>query len=145
MVFLSIQAALETLADEIRGTLTKERDGYLLEAVLAERKAFLFRRKLVYQARALIDETARQVTLSERLRESGLGMGSGGDLDSSPGIGFKKETYRVGLNGVRSGTIKEQSRFFETKYSYRFEFGPWREKIKQAVEESGFELEYRVF
>jgi hypothetical protein len=142
---MSIQEALETLADEIRGTLTRERDGYRLEAVLAERKAFLSRKKLVYQARVRIDETARQVTLSERLRESGLGMGSGGDLDSSPGIGFKKETYRVGLDGVRSGTVEEQSRLLGKPYAYRFEFGPWREKIKQAVEGAGFELTYRVF
>ena len=137
---MRIQEALAELAGEIQGKLTSDREGYRLEAVLAERKAFLSRRKLVYQARFRIDETARTVTLSERLQETGTGMGFAGDLGTSAGIGFKKETYRVGLDGVRSGTIEEQFRLFGKKYDYRFSFGPWREKIKQATEAAGFEV-----
>ncbi|MCU0579810.1 MAG: hypothetical protein MUF69_09735 [Desulfobacterota bacterium] len=135
---MALQEILEALAAEIQGKLTADREGYRLEAVLAERKAFLSRRKLVYQARFRIDETARRVTLSERLQETGLGMGSAGDLEMSAGIGFKKESYRVGRNGERSGTIEEQSRLFGKKYDYRFSFGPWREKIKQAIAAAGF-------
>lgn len=142
---MTIREAVADLAAEIQGRLTEERDGYRLEAVLAERKAFLFRRKLVYQARVRIDETARKVTLFERLKESGQGLGSGSDLEGSPGIGFQKETYRVGLDGGRRGTREEQSRLLGKSYGYRLEIGPWREKIKQAVEGSGFELEYRIF
>jgi hypothetical protein len=140
---MTIHAVLKLLTEEIQGQWTVDRDGFRLEAVLAERKAFLSRKKLMYQARIRIDETARKAILSERLKETGLGLA--GDLESTPGIGFKKETYRVGLDGVRSGTIEEQYRLIGTRYVIPFEFGDWREKIRQALESHGFELELRVF
>ena len=76
------------------------------------------------------------------MEEIGWGMG---DLGNSIGVGFRKETYRVGLDGVRSGSIEEQSRLFGQKYAYRFEFEPWREKIRQAAANAGFALSYRIF
>ncbi|MBI5584983.1 MAG: hypothetical protein HY892_14320 [Deltaproteobacteria bacterium] len=143
---MTVKDSLKYLADEIQGEWIEEQDGYRLKAVLAEQKGFLSRKKLVYQARLRIDEGERKIVLVERLQETGVGLSGGSeDPGSSPGFGFKKETYQVGADGGRSGSIEEQSRLFGKKYAYRFEFGAWREKIRQVAEASGFELSCRIW
>lgn len=136
---MPLPEALKALTDEVQGALIKKEDGYLLEVVLAERKSFLSRKRLVYHARLRIDETRRELTLVERLKETGLGWGAGSEeAGITPGIGVKKETYRVGLAGVRRGTIAEQSDLFGKKYQYRFDFNLLREKIRRVGEADGY-------
>jgi hypothetical protein len=143
---VTIANELYALTTETGGVLDEKRDGFSLKMVIAERKTFLSRKKLVYQARIRIDEARREVILSERLLETGFGLAGGSDdWGSSPGLGFKKETYRIGGDGQRTGGIEEQSRLFGKKYAYCFEFDSWRGKIRQAVETAGFTLSCRMF
>jgi hypothetical protein len=102
-----------------------------LETVVAERKAFLSKRKLTYRCRLRIDDEARKVTFFEILLEKGSGVSSG-DSDMAPGFGFKKESYKVG-GAPREGTIEEQSRLFGKDYDYRFEFGAVRKDVERAA------------
>ena len=67
-----------------------------MEAVIAERKAFLSKKKLTYICRFKVDEPAKEVRFFEMLKESGFGVASGGcDGEMSSGFGFKKETYNT--------------------------------------------------
>lgn len=110
-----------------------------LEAVVAERKAFLSKRKLTYRCKLRIDDEARRVTFYEILMEKGSGVSSG-DGDAAAGFGFKKETYKVG-GATREGTIEEQSRLFGKDYDYRFEFGAVRKDAERAAAEAGYAFE----
>ncbi len=84
--------------------LTRQKDGSLGgEAVLAERKAFLSRKKLAYKCKARVDDAARVVRFWEILVEKGSGVSSGMD-DMSPGFGFKAGTYKTG-GTERSGGL----------------------------------------
>jgi hypothetical protein len=110
-----------------------------LETVVAERKAFLSKRKLTYRCKLRIDDQARRVTFFEILVEKGAGASSG-DNDMAPGFGFKKESYKVG-GAAREGTIEEQSRLFGKDYDYRFEFGAVRKDAERAATEAGYEFQ----
>lgn len=77
------------------------------------------------------------------LKESGYGLSGGGDFGSSPGFGFKKETYKT-WGGAREGAIEEQSDLFGEKYSYNFDFKAIREAIEKKVQEAGFAFKYQI-
>lgn len=79
------------------------------------------------------------------LKESGAGMSSGGiDNDISPGFGFKKESYNT-MSGSRTGNIEEQSRLFDKKYQYNFEFGAIRKEFESKSRQNGYRFTYKVF
>ena len=110
-----------------------------LEAVVAERKAFLSKRKLTYRCRLRVDDTARKVTYYEILLEKGSGLSSG-EGDAAPGFGFKKESYSVGGKS-REGTIEEQSRLFGKDYAYRFDFAAVRREVERMAADAGYAFE----
>lgn len=111
--------------------------------VVAERKSFLSKMKLVYSAKYRVDENKREVRFTESLKESGFGFSGGSDFDNNPGIGFKKETYRTG-GGARQGVLEEQSDLFGKKYSYSFDFKRIREGIEKKALEAGFAFSYQI-
>ncbi len=110
-------------------------------AVIAERKAFLSKKKLTYTLKVRIDEGAKTVKFSEMLTETGSGFSSGGDMDS--GFGLKTESYNT-FCGARSGTIQEQSTQFGKDYSYTFDYAEIRTKVQAVVEQAGYRFEYQV-
>ncbi|MEM3608338.1 MAG: hypothetical protein QW238_05695 [Candidatus Bathyarchaeia archaeon] len=115
----------------------EERDGTLkLEFKVAERKVFLTKKTLAYIARLRIDEPEKTVRFYEMLKEKGMGLSSG-DLETTPGIGFKVEKYKL-TGKERVGTIEELSKLFGKEYKYTFDFSTIRGKIKKAVEEEGY-------
>ena len=116
-----------------------------MKAVIAERKAFLSKKKLEYIAKFRIDDDTKTIRFSEMLKESGSGISSGGGIDSgmSPGFGFKKETYKTGA-GPREGTIEEQSNLFGQQYDYRFDFKEIRGSIEKIAAANGYALEYKI-
>ncbi|MBS7644584.1 MAG: ribonucleoside-triphosphate reductase [Candidatus Bathyarchaeia archaeon] len=115
----------------------EERDGTLkLEFKVAERKVFLTKKTLAYIARLRIDEPEKTVRFYEMLKETGMGLSSG-DLEATPGIGFKVEKYKL-TGKERIGTIEELSKLFGKEYKYTFDFSTIRGKIKQAAEEEGY-------
>jgi hypothetical protein len=110
-------------------------------AVIAERKAFLSKKKLTYSLKMRVDDTAKIVKFSEMLMEAGSGFSSGGDMDS--GFGFKTESYNT-FSGARSGTIEEQSTLFGKDYSYTFNYAEVRNKVQAGAEQAGYKFEYQV-
>lgn len=139
---------IKKIAAEIPAEI-KEDDGvYELEFLVAERKAFLSSKKLTYRAKFRIDEEKKEVRFTERLEESGFGLSSSGnggfDSGMSPGFGFKKSTYSVGMGGEREETIEEQSNLFGKKYDYKFNFGELRKKIEAKAKEAGYQFTYKI-
>jgi len=118
--------------------LQPQKDGSLaMEALIAERKAFLSKRKLTYKCKLRVDDGARCVTFWEMLVEKGSGV-SGGD-DMAPGFGFKKETY--GTKGKeRSGGIEEASSLFGKDFDYTWDYAAVRNAVRGAAEAAGYSL-----
>lgn len=110
-------------------------------AVIAERKAFLSKKKLTYSLKMRVDDTAKTVKFSEMLTEVGSGFSSGGDMDS--GFGVKTESYST-FRGARSGTIEEQSTQFGKEYSYTFNYAEVRIKAQAVAKQAGYKFEYQV-
>jgi hypothetical protein len=138
------------LIDDISGfaaglpaELAEKKGVFTLKCVVAERKAFLSKKKLEYIARFRIDESARQVRFTEMLMERGSGMSGGAGDDMAPGFGFKKETYSTG-RGPRGGSITEQSDLFGKEYTYNFDFGAIRQTIEGMAAQAGYEFDYRI-
>lgn len=121
----------------------EEKNGLITATCLiAERKSFLSKKSLSYIAKLRIDQAKQEVRFTEMLKEGGWGV-SGGDLDSSPGFGFKAETYKTG-SGPREGTIQEQSVLFGQKYSYTFDFNTIRGALEQKARAAGFNFKYQI-
>ena len=110
-------------------TVKDEKYGISFSKVIAERKAFLSKKKLEYSGKIKINEETKEVVFSDMLKESGSGLSMGSDSDMSSGFGFSASTYSMGGNG-RSGTIEEQSTLFGKTYSYTFEY----EEVRTMVE-----------
>jgi hypothetical protein len=126
----------------IPATLREKRGVYAVEFTVAERKAFLSKKKLTYSARFRIDEDRKELRFTEMLKESGSGAYSGGD-DQTPGFGFKKETYKTGT-GPREGTIEEQSKLFGAQYSYTFDFSKVRTFVESEATRAGYAFRYQL-
>jgi len=139
---MSLVNEINRIAAENSADLKESKGAYTLECVVAERKGFLSRKKLVYRARFIIDEDNKELRFTESLKESGWGLSSG-DADLSPGFGFKKETYKQGL-GPKEGTIEEQSRMFGEKYQYKFELGKIRKAIEEQAKILGYKFSYHI-
>jgi len=125
------------------GAKLKEKEGaYTLTLVVAERKAFLTKKKLEYIARFRVDDAARELKFTEMLKETGSGVSGGGD-GTSPGFGFKAETYKTGA-GPRGGSITEQSNYFGKQYSYSYDWSAIRTHMEQAAQASGYSFSYSI-
>jgi hypothetical protein len=125
------------------GAELKEKKGVCtFRLTVAERKAFLSKKKLEYIAKYRLDDTARELRFTEMLKESGSGVSGGGD-DMSPGFGFKTETYKTSA-GPREGTITEQSQYFGEQYSYSYDFSAIRTWMEQAATAAGYSFNYSV-
>jgi hypothetical protein len=117
--------------------LAPQKDGSLKgEALLAERKAFLSKKKLTYSCRARVDDAARTVRFWEMLVEKGSGMSSGID-DVGPGVGFSAGTYKTG-GKERSGNIEEASRLFGKDFSYQWDYATVRASLQQVAAAAGY-------
>lgn len=129
----ALKRHLEVLGGEV------EERGAVIEftKVLAERRAFLSRKKLVYLARLRVDEKRRELHLTESLTETGRG------LAAESGVGFKAETYRTG-RGPREGGIAEQSKLFGKVYAYTFDFAAVRGAIERLAHQCGYTVQYCV-
>ena len=125
--------------------MLQEKNGkYSFEFIIAERKAFLSSKKLIYRASFRIDEAQKELRFTEMLKESGVGVSSGtSDVQISPGMGFKVETYTIG-GKQREGNIAEQSALFGKKYSYSFDYSKIRKDIEAAAAKAGYGFKYQI-
>ena len=124
----------------------KDKKGILeFSTTIAERKAFLSKKKLTYSARIKIDDNTKMINFSEMLTEAGSGLSSGSGFDDgiSPGFGFKAETFNT-LSGAREGNIEEQSNLFGKKFEYNFDYKEIRSKIEDLAKNSGYEFKYQI-
>lgn len=140
---MGLQEEIKQVFAAFPAEFSEKKGLFTAEYVVAERKSLLSKKKLVYIAKYRIDEEKREVRFTEMLKESGFGFSGGGDLDSSPGFGFKKETYKTG-GGAREGTIEEQSNLFGKQYSYTFDFKATRSAIEKKTQEAGFVFKYQI-
>ena len=141
---MSITDELGSIVSGIPAKISEKKGVYEFEVLLAERKAFLSKQKLIYSAKFRVDEGNREVRFTEMLKESGAGMSSGGmDSGMSPGFGFKKQSYNT-MSGAREGTIEEQSNLFGKKYEYKFDFAAIRKKFESKAKEHGYKFTYKV-
>jgi hypothetical protein len=137
------------LIDDIRGKaasigaeLKEKKGAYTLTLVVAERKAFLSKKKLEYIARFRVDDAARELKFTEMLKETGSGV-SGGVDGISPGFGFKAETYKTRA-GPREGSITEQSNYFNKQYSYSYDWSAIRTWMEQEAQAAGYSFSYSI-
>jgi hypothetical protein len=107
--------------------------------VLAERKAFLSKKKLTYKCKARADDATRTVRFWEMLMEKSSGISSGGD-DFAPGGGFSAGTYKTG-GKERSGSIEEVSRLFGKDYDYTWDYAAVRNALRGVAETRGYRFE----
>ncbi len=142
---MDLTQAIKEVGKTIPGQFEPQKDGSArMEAVIAERKALLSKKKLTYICRFRVDEPAKEVRFFEMLKESGFGVTSGGcDDEMSTGFGFKKETYKIGA-GPREGSIEEQSRLFGAQYSYAFEFSKVRAFVESEAAKAGYTFVYQI-
>lgn len=136
---------IRKIAEGMSAELKEKKGVWTMKAVIAERKAFLSKKKLEYIARFRLDDGSKTIRFSEMLKESGSGISSGGGFDSdmSPGFGFRKETYKTGA-GPREGTIEEQSSLFGKDYDYKFDFKEIRDSIEAVAAANGYSFDYKI-
>jgi hypothetical protein len=130
------------IAAEMGGKLTEKKGVVSVESVIAERKAFLSKKRLTYAFKVRIDDQAKQIAFTEMLKEAGSGFSSGGD-DMSTGFGFKKETYNT-MSGAREGSIEESSKLFGKTYEYRFDYSRTRADVERIAQEAGYAFAYQA-
>lgn len=133
---MDLEASIGEIARGLGASLEKGRKGvWTLEWLVAERKALLFRKKVIYIAKFRLDAEARELVFSEMLKETGAG--------ASSGMGFQKETYRSGKGG-REGQFEEQAALLGGKYKLSLDWGAVRRQFEQAAAEAGWGFTYRV-
>ena len=135
---MSLQDELITASSVFPAPLQLQKDGSLaMEALIAERKAFLSKRKLTYKCKLRVNEGPRSVTFWEMLVERGSGVSAGDDM--APGFGFKRETY--GTKGKElSGGMEEASRLFGKDFNYTWDYAFVRNAVRGAAEAAGYSL-----
>jgi hypothetical protein len=145
---MSLRDEVAAYADELGGEMSEKKDIFKIEVLVAERKAFLSKKKLRYIAKFRINDDAKELKFTEMLAESGSGLSTGGgDFDGgmgmSSGFGFKTETYKTGAGG-REGTIEEQSKLFGKDYSYKFDYAAVRNKFESLAKSEGYNFKYQI-
>jgi len=140
---MDLQEEIKNIFAAFPAEFSEKKGLFIVDYVVAERKAFLSKKKLIYIAKYRIDEKKREVRFTEMLKESGSGLSIGGDFSSSPGFGFKAETYKTG-GWAREGKIEEESNLFGAKYNYAFDFKAIRGAIEKKVQEAGFVFKYQI-
>jgi len=135
-----IKKALESYDGE-----WKEKKGiWEFSATIAERKAFLSKKKLTYSAKMRIDDDTKVVKFSEMLNEPGSGFTSGDyDDEGSTGFGFKAGSYNT-FSKAREKSIEEQSNIFVKKFEYKFNYKEIRSKAEEAVKSADYRFEYQI-
>ncbi len=138
---MALNDALIAASAGFPARLTVQKDGSLAaDAVIAERKAFLSKKKLEYKCKARVDDATQTVRFWEMLVEKGSGLSSGGLDDMSPGFGFKKETYKTS-GKEREGGIEEASRLFGKDYTYQWDYAALRKALRETAEAQGYRFE----
>ncbi|MEI6237243.1 MAG: hypothetical protein WCP03_01410 [Candidatus Saccharibacteria bacterium] len=138
---------IKAYTNEFGADLSEKKGVWDFSKLIAERKAFLSKKKLTYTAKFRIDEDSKTLKFTEMLAEKGSGISSGGgfdgDMGMSTGFGFKTESYKTGMGG-REGSIQEQSNLFGKDYSYDFDYKEVRSNFEELAKKSGYQFKYQI-
>jgi hypothetical protein len=136
---MALQDDLVAASSVFPARLESQKDGSLaMDALIAERKAFLSKKKLTYKCKLRVDDDAQCVRFWEMLVEKGSGL-SGGD-DTAAGFGFKTETYSTKGKEI-SGSIEEASRLFGKDFTYTWDYAVVRSAVRAAAEAAGYTVD----
>ena len=135
---MSLKENLIEVSKSFPAEFKDQRDGSLvMKFVIAERKAFLSKRKLTYKCKARVNDEKKEVTFFEMLSESSSGLSAGS------GFEFKKETF--GAKGKeREGGIEEMSNLFGKKFTYSFDYKKIREALKEEAQKTGYSFSVKL-
>lgn len=133
---MDLLQSLQSYAKSIPADFKEKKGSCDLSFKVAERKAFLSKQKLTYQAKFRIDDQEKTVHFAEMLKEASSGMDAG--------MGFQTTSYSAGKGGQQNSVIEQQSIQFGKKYSYQFDFKTVRGQIERIANESGYKFEYQV-
>ena len=133
---MGINEAIQAYAKEISANLKEKKGSYDLTMTVAERKTFISKQKLTYQAKFRVDDKEKSVKFTELLKEASSGM--------SADSGFQTTSFRTGKGGQQESVINQQSEMFGKKYSYEFDFKTVREKIEALASEAGYDFQYQI-
>lgn len=134
---------IKKIAEEIGGSVKEEKGIYVIDAVIAERKAFLSKKKLSYIAKMRVNDEEKLIKFTEMLKEAGSGLSMGSGDNMSPGFGFKSESYNT-MGGGREGSIQEQSNLFGKNYTYNFDYAKVRKAVEELAKKNGYKFNYQV-
>jgi len=127
---------IQAYAKSIPADFKEKKGSCDLSFTVAERKAFLSKQKLTYQAKFRIDDQEKTVRFAEILKEASSGMDAGVD--------FQTTSYSTGKGGQQNSVIEQQSQQFGKKYDYQFDFKKVRGQIEDFAKEAGFKFEYQI-
>ena len=133
---MDLLQSIQAYAKSIPADFKEKKGSCDLSFTVAERKAFLSKQKLTYQAKFRIDDQERIVRFSEILKEASSGM--------EAGAGFQTTSYSTGKGGQQNSVIEQQSQQFGKKYDYQFDFKTVRGQIEKLTIEAGFSFEYQI-
>lgn len=128
---------IKSYAQSIPAEMKEKKGLYTIQFTVAERKAFLSKQKLDYQAQLRVDDSSKTVKFTEMLKEASSGM-------ESPGMTFKTESYKTGKGGQLESVIEQQADLFGKKYDYMFDFKAIRGKIESLAKDAGYEFHYQI-
>lgn len=128
---------IKAYAGGIPAQVKEKRGLYTIQFTVAERKAFLSKQKLEYQARLRVDDVAQTVAFSEMLTEASSGM-------DSPGLTFQTESYKTGKGGRQESSIEQQADLFGKRYDYRFDFKTVHGEIEKLAAAAGYTFNYQI-
>lgn len=133
---MDLNQEIQAYAKSISANLKEKKSSYDLSLTVAERKTFISKQKLTYQAKFRIDEEEKVVKFTEMLKEASSGM--------SAGSGFQTTSFRTGKGGQQESVIEQQSTQFGKKYTYNFDFKTIRGKIESLAKEAGYVFQYQI-
>ena len=128
---------IKEYAKSISADFKEKKGSGEINIVVAERKAFLSKEKLSYQARFRVDEAAKVLRFTEMLKESSSGM-------QNAGISFGTESFKTGQGGQLESVIAQQADQFSRKYEYQFDFKTVRSQIEVLAGAAGYDFQYQI-
>jgi len=133
---MDLLQSIQSYAKSIPADFKEKKGSCDLSFIVAERKAFLSKQKLTYQAKFRIDDQGRTVHFAEILKEASSGMDAG--------AGFQTTSFSTGKGGQQNSVIEQQSQQFGKKYDYQFDFKAVRGRIESLAKEAGYKFEYQI-
>lgn len=133
---MDLLQSIQAYAKSIPADFKEKKGSCDLSFTVAERKAFLSKQKLTYQAKFRIDDREKVVHFAEMLKEASSGMDAGS--------GFQTTSFSTGKGGQQKSVIEQQSEQFGKKYDYQFDFKSIRGHIENLAKDAGFNFEYQV-